>query len=51
MKTTIATTLVAENQYSTVPNQLTLRALTAIKRVENATIHSHAGGRGNQKCM
>ena len=51
MKSTIAVTLIAENQYSTAPKTLTLRAFTAIRSAENPTIESHPGSEGNQKCM
>ena len=48
MKITIAATLMAENQYSTAPKTLTLRALTAMSSAENAKIHSQPGAAGNQ---
>ena len=51
MKPTIATTLMVENQYSTVPNVLTLQALTPMSTPEKSTIQIHGGTPVNQNCM
>ena len=51
MKATSAAILMSENQYSTVPNVLTLNAFTVTSEPENATIHSHPGTPGNQNFM
>jgi len=51
MKSTIAVTLMAENQYSMAPKTFTLRAFTSTSSAENATIHHQPGEAGNQKCM
>ncbi len=51
MKPTIATILIVENQYSTMPKIFTLSALTTIRAPENSTIQTHDGELGNQYCM
>ena len=51
MKPTMAQIFIAENQYSTVPKVLTLKALTVIRIPENPSIHSHPGTSGNQNFM
>ena len=51
MNATIAVILISENQYSTVPNVLTLKALTMISDAENARIQIQPGTAGNQNFM
>ncbi|MNL74617.1 hypothetical protein D3C87_2002790 [compost metagenome] len=51
MKATMAVIFTVENQYSMVPNALTLIAFTRISAPENTHTHSQPGTSGNQKCM
>ena len=51
MNTTMAAILMSENQYSTLPKVLTLKALTVINAPEKPTIHSQPGTHGNQNFM
>ena len=51
MKATIAVILIVENQYSMVPNALTLIALMKISAAENTQTHCQPGTPGNQYFM
>ncbi|MNW62702.1 hypothetical protein D3C74_408490 [compost metagenome] len=47
MNAAIANSLVAENQYSSVPKALTLNIFTPIRKTDRPMIHTTAGTSGN----
>jgi len=51
MNATIALILTNENQYSTVPKVLTLKAFTVINNPENARIQTQPGTAANQNSI